>query len=93
MALGGESFCRARSRLKKQVLVEHFIAHPTVEAFHKAVLRGLARRDVIPGDANSSAQLGLVVEVNSVPLTLDNHAKPAAAGEQGRELAPLAVRR
>lgn len=32
----------------EEVLVEAFIAQPTIEAFHEAILHGLARRDVVP---------------------------------------------
>ena len=35
---------------REQVFVETFLAHPTVEAFHQAVLHGLAWRDVVPTD-------------------------------------------
>ncbi len=33
-----------------QVLVEAFLAHPSVEALDQAVLHGLSRRDVVPAD-------------------------------------------
>lgn len=35
----------------EQVLVETLVPEPSVEAFDKAVLHGLSRRDVMPFDA------------------------------------------
>lgn len=32
----------------EQVFVQTLIPHPAVEAFHKTVLHGFARRDVVP---------------------------------------------
>lgn len=44
------SACLAQRR--EQMFVEAFLAHPSVEAFDKAVLHGLSWRDVMPTDVS-----------------------------------------
>ena len=47
---GGDRLARM-SGAHEQRLVEKFVAHATVEALDKPVLRWLARRDIVPLDA------------------------------------------
>ena len=51
-----------------QRLVQKLVPQPAVEAFDEAVLLRLARRDAMPADACSSAQLKIAFEVKSVAL-------------------------
>lgn len=39
-----------KAQRREQVLVEALLAHPSIEAFHQAVLHGLSWCDVVPAD-------------------------------------------
>lgn len=46
--------CTGLTDREEQRLVEQFVAHATIEALYELVLRRLARRDVVPLDANAA---------------------------------------
>ncbi len=83
--LGSELLASA-VQAEEQALVQQLVAHPAVEGFHEAVLGGLARRDVVPGDAVilGPSQDGGGGELCAV--VADDHAGAAAAGDQSRQL-------
>lgn len=56
----------------KKGFVEKLIAHPAIEAFHEAILHGLARCDVVPRDPVLGAPAQdrrIAFDVSSVPLS------------------------
>ena len=54
----------------EQMLVEALVAQPAVEALDEAILRRLARCDVVPFHATCCCQARMAFEVSSVPLSL-----------------------
>lgn len=54
----------------EQVLIEAFVAHPTVKALHEAILHWFARRDVVPINFAVLLPFQDGVDVSSVPLSL-----------------------
>ena len=59
------------SQRREQRLVQQFIPVPTVEAFDEAILHGLARSDIMPGDAApiGPGQDGVAGKFGAVSLT------------------------
>jgi hypothetical protein len=58
------------AQVVEQVLVQTFIAHPPVEAFHKSVLYRPSRRDVVPVNLAVFLPFQDRIRVSSVPLSL-----------------------
>jgi len=66
------------------VLVQALIAQATIERFYKAVLLWLAKRDVMPLDADvlASGEHGMTGQLGAV--VADHHARqPATLGDGG----------
>ena len=53
---GGEEFT-GMGEVAEQRLVQKFVPHPAVKAFHEAILHRLSRRDVVPFDLVLGAPL------------------------------------
>ena len=81
---GADQFA-GMGQVAEQRLVKKLVAQPAVEASHKAVRHRLSGGDVVPFDLLLRAQLQDRVRGQLRPVVADDHRRPAAAFNQGRQ--------
>lgn len=80
-------------QVAEQRLVQELVPHPAVEVFYKSVADWLARRKVVRFDLVLGAPVQDRVRGKLRPIVADDHSRPAAAFDQGRQFTGHAAAR